>query len=147
MRLAGISSNSLDNVIERGRPPSPQTHRPTDPQTHRPTDPQTGSYQPIRPSAPRHLGDSDAPGAKRRRENVGPEHAMCSWTPGGWKRQGILQPLAHHHQRRRGDSSKHALAQHDSRIESFCATHTIIRHCSLPPIYIVKLFIWTRNPL
>jgi hypothetical protein len=23
---------------------------------------------------------------------------MCSWTLGGWKRQGILQPLAHHHQ-------------------------------------------------
>jgi hypothetical protein len=47
----------------------------------------------INPAEPWHAGHrDDVPGAKARGIYAGPEHALCSHTSGGWKRQGVLQP-------------------------------------------------------
>jgi hypothetical protein len=47
----------------------------------------------INPAEPWHAGHrDDVPGAKARGIYAGPEHAHCSYTSGGWKRQGVLHP-------------------------------------------------------
>lgn len=53
----------------------------------------------IAPAEPWHLGHDDRfPKALGRYR--GPEHALCSWTSGGWKRQGrIVAPRPVHRPR------------------------------------------------
>jgi hypothetical protein len=54
----------------------------------------------ISPAEPWHLGHADTWAAKRFGIYAGPEHAMCSWTAGGWKRQGrIVAPRPVHRPR------------------------------------------------
>ena len=46
----------------------------------------------INPAEPWHAGHRDDVPGKARGIYAGPEHAHCSYTSGGWKRQGVLHP-------------------------------------------------------
>lgn len=57
----------------------------------------------ILPGEPWDAGHADVPDAKRLGIYAGPEHRGCSRSAGGWKRQGVLNPLPP--RRRRGPAA------------------------------------------